>query len=131
MASCKFKYDRRKKQGFGLCAAYGCRQINVESSPIEAGDQLPPQPGLQDVAKYHSLPVPQWVRFWRRSAQTLTAARNALLDKDLGISIVGSFGIDYMHTVCLGVMASIILATIWGLASEAPCFGSTLGEKAE
>eukprot|EP00959_Pyramimonas_sp_CCMP1952_P391771 8210282-Pyramimonas_sp.AAC.1 len=71
MSTCKLKFDRRKRGGYGLCAAYDCGAINARSSAICAGDLLPPQPGLPDVATYPSLSAPRWIRFWRRSRDSM------------------------------------------------------------
>eukprot|EP00959_Pyramimonas_sp_CCMP1952_P446282 9343909-Pyramimonas_sp.AAC.1 len=53
-----------------------------------------------------------------------------MFDDQIGVSTVNTYAVDYLHTVCLGVMGSILLAVIWKLVSL-PAFGGNLPEKNE
>eukprot|EP00959_Pyramimonas_sp_CCMP1952_P212651 4449458-Pyramimonas_sp.AAC.1 len=114
-----FSFDKRKS-GKGLTVTRVVPPINSSSIELQPGDVLLPQQGLPDIAHYAVMVCPGWYRFWRPSKAALTTRPNPLFGLTLGLTIAGSVAVDFMHTVALGVMGSIILETMWrAVASNA------------
>ena len=105
-------FDKRKK-GKGLTVGRHANALNHHSATLEPGDRLLPQTGLEDVGDYAVVGTPCWLRFWRPSRATLTTSPNPLWEQGPGISIVGNFAVDFLHTVALGVMGSVVCQVIW------------------
>ena len=107
-------FDKRSS-GKGLTVGIHVPSLNACSSALVIGDRLLPQKGLEDVFQYAVIATPCWLCFWRPSMATLTTSPNQLWEGGVGMSPVGNFAVDFLHTVSLGVMGSVVCATIWRL----------------
>ena len=108
-------YFDKRKTGKGLTVGIHTPALNKHSAALEKGDRLLPQIGLEDIGLYAVVSTPCWLRFWRPSRATLTTAPNPMWELGVGLSIVGNFAVDFLRTVALGVMGSIVCAVIWQL----------------
>ena len=108
-------YFDKRKLGKGLTVGRRVPALNHRSAPLEPGDRLPPQDGLPDVGTYAVVDTPCSLRFWRPARATLTTNANPIWEDGVGLSIAGNCAIDYLHTIALGVMASVVCAVIWAL----------------
>eukprot|EP00959_Pyramimonas_sp_CCMP1952_P404650 8480486-Pyramimonas_sp.AAC.1 len=105
-------YDKRKT-GNGLVLSRDVPALNAASAPLLAGDQLLAQKSLPDTAKYGSIVPPIKLCFWRKSDATLCKRRNPMFGEDIGVTIGQTYSVDYLHTVCFGPEAFVVLECFW------------------
>jgi hypothetical protein len=101
-------YDKRKRNGsHGRALAsdfpdYGLRK----------GDRVEPTTTMFDVASMEHGEGMVTTVFWRPSEETHARHRNPLFSRSTGISIQ-NVGIDWMHTLSLGVFQFLIAELVW------------------
>ena len=89
---------------------------------LRVGDRVEPSEHLLDW-KGILEGQPATVMFWRRKCETAMRHRNPLLDPKLGTTLVQCFGIDTMHTLCLGIYQEFTVSVLWK-ALLSPIFAS-------
>ena len=80
-------------------------------------DRLEPSSGLRDVFAFEEQPVPFRAVFWRKSKETHAKHRNPMLSIATGIE-PNSIGIDWMHTISLGVAQFVLSFFFWALIDK-------------
>jgi hypothetical protein len=77
-------------------------------------DRVEPSDTLDDIASVDNAPTPFELTFWRNQSESMTRHRNPIFDYKTGVS-QQSLGIDWLHTLSLGVMQVVLANLIWEL----------------
>jgi hypothetical protein len=105
-------YDKDRRGGYGRTL-----QADYPELSLLKHDRLEPTTSLSNVADFDSERVPFPMTFWRRSKETLCRHRNPMLGTArTGISI-HNVGIDWMHTLSLGVAQFLLGHLFWALVA--------------
>jgi hypothetical protein len=85
---------------------------------IHQGYRLEPWEGLPDVATFENIAdFPARVLFWSPKDETTARHRNPFFVPELGIGL-GSFGIDTLHTLNLGIYQRLLGKAWWTLVAN-------------
>jgi hypothetical protein len=103
------RYDKRRDGSWGRAV-----QRDLVQFGLVANDRLEPSAGLWDVGEFEKLILPCKVQFWRKTAETLARHRNPLMAAHLGIGL-GTFAIDQLHVLNLGVYLQYVTDVFWAL----------------
>lgn len=103
------QYDKKKAGSYGRTF-----QLDFPELGISKGDRLEPTPTMPNVAFFDDAPVPFTVITWRPTLETGSRHRNPLFDPATGMSPL-SLGIDWLHTLSLGVFQVTLQHVIWDL----------------
>lgn len=106
VARATLAFDKRRNGSAGRALV-----APMPSAGLERGDRLEPSSSLPDVA---ALEAPGRTLFWRRSKETLARHRNPLFDEGTGLGI-DALGIDWLHTLSLGVFPTTLAHFVWAL----------------
>lgn len=110
----RLKFDKRLNGARGRAVATHCPEVG-----LLANDRLEPSVSLPDVASLEDQPFPVRTLWWRRDCETSARHRNPLFGEESGLS-VHNLGIDWMHTLSLGVHFTVIMNFVWELISANP-----------
>ena len=102
-------YDKRKAGSAGRALL-----VDMPHLGLQKGDRVEPSELFRDIDAVESLQAPCRLRLWRRTAETQTRHRNPLFDEGTGLTIQ-SVGIDWMHTISLGVVHVLMQNLVWAL----------------
>eukprot|EP00971_Amphidinium_carterae_P325507 6455799-Amphidinium_carterae.2 len=108
--------DKKKQGARGLSLSKAYHPLGVKK-----GDRVEPTASQPDwAALFHSPPTR--LHLWRRGSESFARHRNPLLASAVThISMYNCYGIDWMHTLCLGVYGQFVAALLWR-AGEAKLF---------
>lgn len=107
----KLDYDKRPSGSRGRALLE-----DAPLSQLQKGDRLEPCASLRNVASFEEHAPPCRVVLWRPSAETLTRHRNPLFCEATGIG-PQSLGVDWLHTLALGVFQVALAHLFWALIS--------------
>ena len=109
------RYDKRKEGARGLALASITGLEGVEPR-LEVGDRLQPSDQLRDIGGVWSVrDFPLRLRFWRRSAESISLFACPLFDYTIGIIPDKVICADILHTYHLGVVLHFCRFAIWQL----------------
>lgn len=106
-ASLVYQKSRGSAQGRGLAQ-------DLPSMGLLKKDRLEPSLSMPDVAAIDSAPLPVTLTFWRTSVQTGSRHRNPLFSEATRVS-PQSLGIDWLHTLSLGVFPHFLGYLVWAM----------------
>ena len=103
-------YDRTNKVT-SLRGRHLVADVTAPGVALLAGDRLEPSMSLQDIGdQFDNLRTfPFTVCFWRRSAESMVYHRNPMWSEAIGLTHDKVMGVDWLHTLCLGVFHSFLL----------------------
>ena len=115
----KLEYEKRSGKVRGRAL-----QQDFPDLGLLKGDRLTSTAAYPDIAQFDPEQGPRDTVWWRPAAETLTRVRNPLFE-DTGISL-GSLGIDWLHSMSLGVLQYalgplvwfLLLASAWGVGGK-------------
>ena len=102
-------FDKRPAGNRGLCL-----NSHLEALGLLKGDRLEPCAQLANVAAFGEATTPCELLFWRTSKDTAARRRCPLFSEETGVD-VGSLGVDWMHSISLGVMQHLLAHLVWSL----------------
>jgi hypothetical protein len=101
-------YDKDRRGGRGRCL-----QVDLADQGLQRNDRLEPTPEMCDVAGFDIRKAPFTVVLWRSSKETMCRHRNPLLNPEkTGIGL-HTIGVDWMHTISLGVSQMVLGHLVW------------------
>lgn len=104
-------YDKTKS---GSASKGRALQTDFPEYGLLRRDRLEPRLGLMDVASFDEHAVPFTAVFWRVSLETATRHRNPLFSTETGLC-QAHIGIDWLHTLSLGVFQMLLCELIWDM----------------
>ena len=99
--------DARKEGARGLALKW-----DLPSLSLKKGDRIEPSQSLLDWATLYQK-RPEKIVLWRRSQETSTRHRNAMMSKSLGTTLDFCFAADLMHCWCLGLHQQFLAHGFW------------------
>jgi hypothetical protein len=109
-------YDRRKNGNCGRCLA-------VDMFGLQKGDRLEPNPALPFPGSLDAMTEPTTLHFWRAGCERGIKHRNPLWRADLGITVDAVLGIDWLHSLSLGVFQEALAMFYHNVVFEHNVFG--------
>ena len=107
------RYDKREHGNHGRCLT-----APIHKFGLRIGDRLEPTPTLQDVgALCASTVLPIALVFWRTANERGVKHRVPLMKASLGVSM-GTFAIDQLHVLNLGVFKDYVTFVFWALLTN-------------
>lgn len=102
-------FDKRADGSHGRAV-----QAHLPAIGLLKGDRLEPSPLMSDVALVDEAPLPCSMVFWRVRAETQTRHRIPIFSEVAGVG-PQTIGIDWLHTLSLGVMQTVLSNLVWAL----------------
>ena len=76
---------------------------------LNKGDRLEPSLCVMDVASIDARTPPLDLVFWRTTNETITKHRNPIFDDAIATSPAETLGIDWLHSISLGVLQFYVM----------------------
>ena len=101
-------YDKRATGARGLCL-----KEDLPDLRLLKGDRVEPCEDVPDIGMLEHLEeFPARVLFWRPSAETLARHKNPLFNDAIGFTPYRCVGVDWLHTLSLGIFQTWCSATL-------------------
>ena len=101
-------YDKRTTGSRGLCL-----KEDLPDLRLLKGDRVEPCEDVPDIGMLEHLDVfPARVLFWRASAETLVRHKNPVFNEAIGFTPYRCVGVDWLHTLSLGLFQNWCSATL-------------------